>query len=219
MIGMSLLGRRGLNLCARPAMAAAATVTFTSLTTPAPADCLLGFGGKSTAELKLEAKIATLETTVKQLETEKKGLKETMAATTVWTKLTEAVPETGKDVLDWGKQKAAEGVEMGLPADLSYGFVAGGCVGYATRIALGVAAAAAGGVLIFLQVLQHNEIIKINYTKISDSFKSMGDLDGDGKVDMSDLSIARDKYLKIMGHGLATGGGFAGGFLFGFRRA
>jgi len=197
-----------------PRSTAAAVASLTALAQPSsPSECSWFFG-KSKDVLQLEAKNEKLEDTVKRLETENKDLEEKVN-NSILTKLTENFPT---DTVAYAKEKFGDAVEAGVPQEISYGFAAGACAGYATKIALKVAAAAAGGVFCFLQILQYNDIIKINHARLSQLFKSLGDMDGDGNVDAEDIRIAKEKYLAMMGHGLATGSGFTSGFLLGVRR-
>uniref|UniRef100_A0A7S2DV80 EF-hand domain-containing protein n=1 Tax=Haptolina brevifila TaxID=156173 RepID=A0A7S2DV80_9EUKA len=200
-----------------PKAAVAMSAAMGCAQTSSPSECAW-FWGKSKEVVMLETRTAKLEEEVKLLEKEKQTLEEKISTTTLWSVFRETAPEGGADLLAYGKEKAGAAIEAGLPQDISYGFAAGGCVGYASKIALKVMAATAGGVFIFLQLLQYNEIIKINHARLGELFKSLGDLDGDGDVDADDLRIAKDKYMAVMGHGLATGSGFAGGFMLGFRR-
>jgi len=198
-----------------PATAAAMTAAALAQPSSSPAEC--SWFGKSKEVVTLESKNASLKDAVKQLEKDNKILEEKIATTTLWSIFSESAPGS-VDMLQYSKQKAEEAIEKGFPQEISYGFAAGGCVGYASKIAFRVTAATTGGVFIFLQLLQYNDLIKINHSRISDLFKSLADLDGDGKIDSADLMLAKEKYMSIMGHGFATGGGFASGFMLGFRR-
>lgn len=198
----------------RRAPAAAAVSAAAALSQPAaPAECGWLFG-KSKEVKRLEADNSRLEETVKQLETEKSVLE----AKTLITVLSESIPEGGAAAIEYGKLSIGDAYEKGFPQEISIGFAAGGCVGYATKIAFKVTAAALGGCFIFLQLLQYHDIIKVNHSRIGDIFKNFADVNHDGKVDSDDLRIAKEKYLEIMGHGVATGGGFTSGFFLGFRR-
>jgi uncharacterized membrane protein (Fun14 family) len=145
----SILGRAG-------APAAAAVSAAAALSQPAaPAECGWLFG-KSKEVKRLEADNSRLEETVKQLETEKSVLE----AKTLITVLSESIPEGGAAAIEYGKLSIGDAYEKGFPQEISIGFAAGGCVGYATKIAFKVTAAALGGCFIFLQLLQYQHVAR-----------------------------------------------------------
>ena len=143
------------NFIKRGPAAAAAMSAAAALAQPSssPAEC--SWFGKSKEVIALEAKNADLEDTVKQLKTSNQSLQEKIASTTLWTVFSESAPSGGADVLQYSKEKVEEAIAKGFPQEISYGFAAGGCVGYASKIAFRVTAAATGGVFIFLQLLQY----------------------------------------------------------------
>lgn len=179
---------------------------FVSQATALPSECSWLFGPSK--------EVLQLQDEVKELQEDKKALQEKVDSTTVWSALAANFPEGGASVLDY----AGEAFEEGFPQEISYGFAIKGCIGYATKIAFKATAIATGGIFIVLQLLQHHDIVKVNHARIADVFSSVFDLNHDGKVDLDDLRVAREKYLTIVGHGVATGGGFTSGFLLSLRR-
>lgn len=223
---LSLLSRR---IAARPAFAAAAASSVAYLAAPAPpAQCLLGFGGKSKEVLRLEEENARLLSEAVNAKAELMAVtKEKEALAMATEKLA-----TEKDALAHMKSAKTQLMELstdlgsglaeigstGVPQNLSYGFVAGYCSGFAAKKAGKVLAAVLGSVYIGLQCLAFNGFIDINHSKIGESFENMADLNKDGKVDAEDLKIAKEKGMQILSYGVAASSGFATGVALGLRQ-
>lgn len=195
--------------------AAAATVAMaTTLAQPAqsPAEC--GWFGKSKLEKKLEAENEQLKLdldAVKEkravLQAEKDALANQKA---LKTQMTDMATGMGTSLASLG--------ETGVPQNLSYGFVAGFCSGFAAKKAGKAFAVVAGGIYVGLQVLAFNGFIQINHDNIEDRLKGLADLNKDGKVDAEDLAIAHEKGMEILQFGVPSVGGFATGFAMGLRQ-
>ena len=68
-----------------------------------------------------------------------------------------------------------------------------------------------------LQALQYYGYIQVDHAAIKKELESALDLNKDGKVDMEDAEIAKDKVMEVLQIGVPSGGGFAVGFVSGIR--
>ena len=121
----------------------------------------------------------------------------------------------------------------GLPADLSYGFLAGYASGYALRRAGRVACAALGASFLALQALARAGYVDVHHDKLRERVTALLDRNGDGKVDADDLRECAEGARRAAGFGVdgkgggdgrgsdggvyASAGGFGLGFYGGLR--
>lgn len=168
-----------------PALAVACAAGSLAQLSSSPAECSWLFG-KSSEVKRLEEEtaklLAELEATRKEKEAERVAKEEMIQKKAMKTQMHEMALGVGASVANIGS--------TGVPQNLSYGFVAGFCSGYAAKKAGKLVAVVAGGVYAGLQVLAFNGYIEINHGNIEASLVGVADLNKDGVVDMKDFSEA-----------------------------
>lgn len=115
------------------------------------------------------------------------------------------------------KKKLNEMVENGLPAQISFGFIMGVCSGFAAKKTAKAAFVGIGLAFGSLQLLSYLGYVELDYKKIEGGVMGALDLDKDGKVNSGDLKELFDRIMKVMGHNLPAGSGFAAGAVVGAR--
>ena len=123
-------------------------------------------------------------------------------------------------VTSWARETGtllalAEGQK--LPQNLTYGFAAGFCAGYAFKQVAKVVAVGVGLVFVGLQTLQYKGFITIDHTQMEGSVHRLLDLNKDGKIDEKDMAIAKQWAFDALEQGVPAGGGFAAGTVMGMR--
>lgn len=83
-----------------------------------------------------------------------------------------------------------------------------------------VAAFAFGGLWVATLYGQEKGYVQVNWPKIKEDFMSQLDLNKDGKIDEADARIVMQAGKEVLSEGfMASGAGFAGGFVAGFLMA
>lgn len=115
----------------------------------------------------------------------------------------------------------------GIPANLSYGFVAGYASGYALKKVGRVAAVVLGTAFLGMQTLAASGYVTVDHAKIQHRLEDLMDRNKDGKVNASDLKDVVESARKVAGFGIieegsevglgASAAGFGTGFYGGLR--
>jgi uncharacterized membrane protein (Fun14 family) len=118
-------------------------------------------------------------------------------------------------------------LSSGIPANLSYGFVAGYASGYALKKIGRVAAIVLGTAFLGMQTLAASGYVTVDHDKIQHRLEDLMDRNKDGKVNASDLKDVVDSAKKVAGFGIieegsevglgASAAGFGTGFYGGLR--
>jgi len=108
-------------------------------------------------------------------------------------------------------------VDSGVPTQLSYGFISGYCSGLALKKAGRAAAVVFGLGFVVLQGLASSGYVTVDHAKVKKEVENMLDLNQDGKLDQKDGQIAAKKLMEVLQYNMPAGGGFAAGFVGGFR--
>jgi len=108
-------------------------------------------------------------------------------------------------------------LETGVPSQVTAGFAAGFCMGYAAKKSLKIVAFGSGIMLLSLQALAYQGYIKTSWADISDDFTAALDANGDGVIDSEDAKIWWSKASTIVGYNLPAGSGWMGGWVMGLR--
>lgn len=107
--------------------------------------------------------------------------------------------------------------QRNVPAEMSFGFVMGGCCGFAAKKTGKVAMVGVGAVFMMLQALSYYGFLTVDYSKLEEYFTSVLDLNKNGKVDGNDVKSLFERAIEAGAIGLPAGSGFAGGAVLGFR--
>ena len=110
-----------------------------------------------------------------------------------------------------------DALETGAPTQLTYGFIAGYCSGFALKRAGQTAATVFGLGFVALQTLSYYGYIEISHNKFKSTVENALDLNKDGKVDKSDIRQSFDRLMGVLAYDLPSGAGFVGGFLGGVK--
>jgi len=108
-------------------------------------------------------------------------------------------------------------LETGVPSQVTAGFAAGFCMGYAAKKSLKIVAFGSGIMLLSLQALAYQGYIKTSWADISDDFTAALDANGDGVIDSEDAKIWWSKASTVVGYNLPAGSGWMGGWIMGLR--
>jgi uncharacterized membrane protein (Fun14 family) len=115
----------------------------------------------------------------------------------------------------------------GIPANLSYGFVAGYASGYALKKIGRVAAVVLGTAFLGMQTLAAYGYVTVDHAKIRHRLEDLMDRNKDGMVNASDLKDVVESAKRVAGFGIieegtevglgASAAGFGTGFYGGLR--
>lgn len=141
--------------------------------------------------------------------------------------LEETTPDDGAAAEGGGKDDDGEDdvVSMAiektkiLTSKLGVGGLSGFCAGYFFKKIGKMACFAVGGMFVLFQSMAYAGFIDIHWNKIEQKMEKIADLDGDGKLTMSDVAVFWKKYLKpMLTYHLPSGAGFSFGFLMGIKK-
>ncbi|GFH49134.1 hypothetical protein CTEN210_05610 [Chaetoceros tenuissimus] len=131
-----------------------------------------------------------------------------------------AIISSNIDVEAIGKnlgEKVNEAIATGVPTEISYGFVCGFSSGFALKKVGKVASIMFGLGFATLQTLSYAGYIDVDHSQLQKDVEKMMDLNSDGKIDAKDGEKVMDKVMEVLQFGMVGGGGFAAGFIGGFR--
>lgn len=107
---------------------------------------------------------------------------------------------------------------MPVAGSLTFGALTGYCSGYFLKKAGKAVAATFGAVFILFQMAALKGYVQVHWDRIERDVMCLLDLNKDGKVDYRDSKYALQKTVDILSSNMAaTGTGFTGGFLTGWR--
>ena len=112
---------------------------------------------------------------------------------------------------------SAEALATGYPSQISWGFCAGYCTGFAAKKVGKVGFVAVGGLYALLQAAAYHGYVTVDHARISQRFTELADANGDGRVDLQDGRDLYARALEVLEFNGPSGGGFAGGALLGLR--
>lgn len=121
--------------------------------------------------------------------------------------------EISKEIGD----KVQEGINTGVPTQLSYGFICGYCSGFTVKRIGKVVGFVFGLGFIGLQSLQHYGYIQIDHNQLKKDVEKVLDRNNDGIVDKDDLTIVSNEVIDILSTNIPSGSGFMAGFVGGIR--
>ena len=123
--------------------------------------------------------------------------------------------------------RLSHALASGIPANLSYGFVAGYASGYALKKIGRVAAVVLGTAFVGMQTLAASGYVTVDHAKIRHRLEDLMDRNKDGNVNASDLKDVVESAKKVAGFGIieegsevglgASAAGFGTGFYGGLR--
>lgn len=107
--------------------------------------------------------------------------------------------------------------ETGMPEQISYGFMAGVCSGFALKKVGKGLAGVLGLAYVGLQTMVHFELIEIDHAKMKSVVEGQMDWNGDGVVDGKDAQLMWEHAVEVLGEGLPGNGAFIIGAGIGLR--
>ena len=227
-------------VCSAISIATTTTSTITSSTSPifptttttSVASCAGWWKSKATKDAEEAARIAEQEAI--RLAEEKAatggGISSLLSSVNL-PKLPSSIPNINEMTIDdyasvIGTQLSLA-LSSGIPANLSYGFVAGYASGYALKKIGRVAAIVLGTAFLGMQTLAASGYVTVDHDKIQHRLEDLMDRNKDGKVNASDLKDVVDSAKKVAGFGIieegsevglgASAAGFGTGFYGGLR--
>ncbi|CAI2177492.1 10667_t:CDS:2 [Funneliformis geosporum] len=100
---------------------------------------------------------------------------------------------------------------------ITFGASMGFASGYFVKEVSKTAAVLVGATFVFLQILEQQGYIKIDWSKFEENYNKVLDLDEDGKVTTNDLKLIFFKVVEFFGRNFQTDASFMIGFGVGFR--
>eukprot|EP00040_Diaphanoeca_grandis_P014049 m.71054 g.71054 ORF g.71054 m.71054 type:complete len:295 (+) comp24313_c0_seq2:216-1100(+) len=107
--------------------------------------------------------------------------------------------------------------DTGVPSQITAGFAAGFCMGFAVKKSLKLFAIGFGILLFFVQFLSYSGYIQTDWKTISEDFIARLDTNGDGKVDKEDMQVLWGKVSEVVGYNLPAGSGWLAGWIAGLK--
>ena len=132
--------------------------------------------------------------------------------------IVDATGKSPEDVRVVIGEKVSKLVHTGVPQQLTYGFAAGACSGFALVKVGKIAATGLGLCFMLLQGLAYSGFIVVDQEKIQSRFQRALDLNGDGKIDDKDMDEIGSRITNVLAYNLPAGTGFVPGLLLGMRR-
>jgi uncharacterized membrane protein (Fun14 family) len=102
---------------------------------------------------------------------------------------------------------------------LTFGGIMGFCSGVMMKKVGKVVIVLTGGVFAMFQAAANAGYIDVKWDKVKHDFEGVLDLNGDNKLDASDVKLGLNKVTTVLTNNMATtAGGFTAGFLLGLRK-
>ena len=105
-----------------------------------------------------------------------------------------------------------------MPQQVTYGFAAGVCSGFALVKAGKVMAGGLGVVFLLLQGLAYSGFIIVDQEQMRTRFEHAFDVNGDGEVNEKDANEIAGKVIGVLEYNLPAGSGFVPGLLLGMHK-